>query len=300
MPVVGERTATIGALLCEAGAALRVAGLEEPRREARLLLGHVLGRAPGLLPLAAAEPVDPAAAAHFRALVACRAARVPMAQLTGTRGFWTLELAVSPEVLIPRPDSEVLIEAALAAFPDRGRVRRVLDLGTGSGALLLAALAEFPAAVGVGVDRSAAALAVAEANARRSGLANRALFFCGDWAAALSTRFDLVLANPPYVPTAAIATLPAEVRDHEPLLALDGGADGLAAYRAILADLPRLLAPAGVAVVELGVEQAEAVAGLTAAQGLALLELRQDLGGSPRALVLRPAEKTVGEPRLAD
>lgn len=293
-------TDTIGSLLCEAGTMLRRAGIEAPRREARLLLGHVLGRAPGLLTIEAHEPVGPAAAARLRDLVGRRAAHVPAAHLTGTRGFWTLDLIVTPDVLIPRPDTETLIEAALAALPDRGAVRRVLDLGTGSGALLLAALSEFPAALGVGVDRSPAALAVARANAARANLADRALFLCGDWSAALGGAFGLVLANPPYILSAEIASLEPEVRDHDPRAALDGGPDGLCAYRAILADLPRLLAPDGVAVLELGAGQAAAVSSLAARRRLAVGELRQDLGGVMRAIVLRHAEKTVGESRIAD
>jgi release factor glutamine methyltransferase len=282
---------TVGSLLCEAGTVLRAAGIEEPRGEARLLLGHVLGRAPGLLTVGARQPVADADAARFRALVARRAQHVPAAHLTGTRGFWTLDLIVTPDVLVPRPDTETLIEAALAALPDRRAVRRVLDLGTGSGALLLAALSEFPAALGIGLDRSAAALALARANAARAGLADRARFLCGDWSAALGGAFDLVLANPPYIPSGEIAGLAPEVRDHDPRAALDGGADGLDAYRAILADLPRVLAPAGRAVLELGAGQAEKVGVLAAEGGLAVAELRQDLGRIPRAIVLRHAEK---------
>lgn len=293
-------TDTIGSLLCQAGAILRTAGIEEPRREARLLLGHILGRTPGLLTAQAHEPVGPAPAERFRTLVARRAAHEPAAHLTGTRGFWTLDLLVTPDVLIPRPETETLIEAALAALPQRASVRRVLDLGTGSGALLLAALSEFPAAFGIGIDRSLRALTVARANAARAHLADRALFLCGDWSAALSCRFDLVLANPPYIATAELATLEPEVRDHEPRAALHGGPDGLDAYRAILGDLALLLAPDAVAVLELGAGQAAEVSRLAEARGLAVRELRQDLGGVSRAVVLRHAEKTVGEPRIAD
>lgn len=291
---------TIGSLLRAADAVLRAAGIEEPRREARLLLGHLLGRAPGLLTTEAGVPVGDTEAQCFRELVARRAAHVPAAHLTGTRGFWTLDLIVTPDVLVPRPDSETLIEAALAALPDRSAVRRVLDLGTGSGALLLAALAEFPAALGVGVDRSPAALAVARANAARAGLADRALFVCGDWTVPLRATFDLVLANPPYVPSGAIAGLAPEVRDHDPRAALDGGPDGLAAFRAILADLPRVLASSGLAVLELGAGQAADVAALAAASRLEVAQLRQDWGGIPRAILLRHGEKTVGEPPAAD
>jgi release factor glutamine methyltransferase len=291
---------TIGSLLCEAGTVLRAAGIEQPRREARLLLGHVLGRVPGLLTTEAREQVDAAPAERYRAIVARRAAHVPAAHLTGTRGFWSLDLDVTPDVLIPRPETETLVEAALAALPDRAAVHRVLDLGTGSGALLLAGLSEFSAAIGVGVDRSLAALSVARSNAVRTGLADRALFLCADWAAALDARFDLVLANPPYIRTADIAVLEPEVRDYDPRAALDGGADGLDACRAILADLPRILAPAGVAVLELGTGQAADVSMLAEKTGLAIVELRQDLGGIPRAIALRAAEKTVGEPGIAD
>jgi release factor glutamine methyltransferase len=290
---------TIGALLCEAGTILRDAGIEEPRREARLLLGHVLGRAPGLLTAEAHEAVTGADAARFRGLVARRAAHVPAAHLTGERGFWTLDLSVTPDVLVPRPDTETLIEAALDLLPDRAAVRRVLDLGTGSGALLLAALGEYRDALGVGVDRSLAALAIARRNAVRHGLAERALFLCGDWSASLRAEFDLVLSNPPYIRSAEIAGLAPEVRDHEPRAALDGGADGLEAYRAILAELPRVLAPSGLAVLELGAGQAKDVTALVRGAGLVVVQLRQDLGGISRAICLRAAEKTVGDPAIA-
>jgi release factor glutamine methyltransferase len=277
---------TVGALLCEAGERLRAAGVEEARLEARLLLGHVLGRKPLALPLEGGRPVPDADAARFRALLARRCAREPLAYLTGTRGFWTLDLAVTPEVLIPRPDTETVVAAALDHAGDPAAVRRVLDLGTGSGAILLALLAECPNAHGVGVDRSAGALAVARANAAASGLAGRAGFVRGDWAEALAGRFDIVAANPPYIETATISTLAPEVAAHEPLAALDGGADGLACYRAIVPALPRLLAPRGVAVLEIGAGQAESVAAIAAASGLRPLEMRQDLGGVPRAFAL--------------
>jgi release factor glutamine methyltransferase len=282
-------TATIGALLCEAGDAFRAAGIAEARIEARLLLGHVLGRKPLALPMEGRRSVAEEDAARFRALVARRVAREPSAYLTGTRGFWTLDLAVTPDVLIPRPDTETVVSAALDAISDRSAIRHVLDLGTGSGAILLALLAECPAADGIGLDRSGAALAVARANAAASGLAARAAFVCGDWAEAVTGPFDLVVSNPPYIATAMIATLDPEVAAHEPRAALDGGSDGLAAYRAIVPHLSRLLGAHGVAVLELGFGQARAVADLVAQVGLAVAEIRQDLGGIDRALVLRPA-----------
>lgn len=276
---------TIGALLCRAGARLRDAGIENPRREARLLLGHALGLDPAQL---VARAHDPAEAPGFDALVARRAAHEPAAHILGVREFWGMAFRVGPAVLVPRPDSETLIEAALGACPDREAVARVLDLGTGSGALLCAALAEFPAAHGIGLDRSLAALAVARGNAAALGLGDRAGFVAGDWLAAIVGGFDLVLANPPYVAEAEMAALALEL-GHEPRAALVAGADGLDAYRVILPGLAGVLAPAGVAVLELGAGQADAVAGLAAAAGLAVQAVRHDLAAIPRALVLARA-----------
>jgi release factor glutamine methyltransferase len=276
---------TLAALLDATAAGLRAAGIAQPRLEARLLLAHVLGLPPAEL---AAHTVLPPDAALLEHLAARRAAREPLALILGHRGFWTLDLAVSAATLIPRADSETLIEAALSARPERGRVRRILDLGTGTGCLLLAGLSEFPAAFGVGVDRVPAAVALARRNAAAAGLAARAAFCCGDWTGALRGHFDLVLANPPYIPSSEIAGLMAEVARFEPASALDGGADGLAAYRAILADLSRVLAPDGRAVLEVGQGQSGAVAGLAEAAGLLVAEVRPDLGGVPRAVVLCP------------
>jgi len=234
-------------------------------------------------------PVPPDAAAAFAAMLQRRLDREPMAYITGRTGFWTLDLAVSPATLIPRADTETLIEAALEAFPDRRQITRVLDLGTGTGALLLAALAEFPGAFGLGVDRVREAAALAAANARANGLAGRAAFLVADWAAPLAGRFDLVLSNPPYIPGPDIAGLMQEVAVHEPRLALDGGADGLDAYRAIAAALPALLAPGGRAVLELGQGQCEGVEAIARGAGLCPCGAREDLGGVPRALLLAAA-----------
>lgn len=262
---------------------LTAAGIEGARREARMLLHHLLGLPDRSIPSPDAI-VDERA---FEALLARRAAREPMAFILGRQGFWTLDLDVSPATLIPRADSETLIHAALAALPDRASVRTVLDLGTGTGALLLAALTEFPRAWGVGVDLSPAAAALAVRNARRNGLSDRSCFLCGHWGAALDRRFDLILANPPYIASADIAGLMPEVVLHEPRAALDGGADGLAAYREIIADLPRLLGPGGVAILELGAGQADQVKAIAAVAGFAKPLLRCDLAGIARALVLR-------------
>jgi release factor glutamine methyltransferase len=277
---------TVGGLLCHAGQRLRAAGIESPRLEARLLLGHAMGvRAEDLL-RDPRRPVPPEAAGRFADLHRRRLAHAPIAHLLGTREFWSLPIAVSPATLIPRPDSETLIEAAIEAFPDHAAVRSILDLGTGTGCLLLAALTEFPAATGLGVDRVPEAAALAAANARRLGLADRARFLVGDWAEALDGRFALVLCNPPYIEAAAIPTLALEVARHEPASALDGGPDGLGAYRAVCAALPRLLADGGRAVLELGQGQRAAVEAIARAAGLRPLGCRADLGGIERALVL--------------
>ena len=280
---------TIGFFLCQAGQRLRGAAIEAPRLEARRLLAHVLGTTEEALlrDPRAAVPADKAQ--HFATLLARRVAHEPFAYLTGRVGFWTLELEVSPATLIPRADSETLVEAALAACPDKRAALKVLDLGTGTGALLLAVLSEFPAASGVGIDLKPAAADLAARNAARLGLAVRARFLAGDWAAAVRGPFDLILCNPPYVESAAIPGLMPEVARHEPASALDGGADGLDAYRRIIADLPRLLAPRGVAVLELGQGQQAAVEALAKSAGLTPEACRADLGGLPRALVLRPA-----------
>jgi release factor glutamine methyltransferase len=270
------------AALTHAAAALAAAGIEAPRREARLLLAHLLGTTTRALPPEHAA-VDADALA---ATLARRAAREPLAYITGTTGFWTFDLAVSPATLIPRPDSETLIEAAIAAFPARTAVKTVLDLGTGTGCLLLAALSEFPAATGVGVDRVAAAASLAAANAARLGLAARATFLVANWAAPLRARFDLILCNPPYIDPAVIPTLMQEVARHEPATALDGGADGLAAYTSLIPTLPALLAPGGWAILELGQGQSPAVAALARAAGFTRLATRADLAGMERALLL--------------
>lgn len=277
---------TVGAFLCEAGQLLRAAAIESPRLEARWLLAHAMGTTVEALLREPRAPVPPEAQPRFRDLLARRAARVPLAHLTGRVGFWTLDLEVSPDTLIPRADSEALVEAVL----ESGRApRRVLDLGTGTGALLLAVLSEFPEARGVGVDLRPEAAALAARNAARGGLSARAAFLAGDWATALAARFDLILSNPPYIPSGDIPALMPEVAAHEPASALDGGADGLEAYRRLLAALPWLLAPGGLAVFELGIGQADAVARLATAAGLRPRGLKRDLGGVDRAILLESA-----------
>ncbi len=261
---------------------LAAAGIDNPRLEARLLLAHALGCTPADLLREPAAAVPPE---RLDAPLNRRLAHEPLAYILGRREFWSLDFAVSPATLIPRPDSETLVEAALAACP---APRRVLDLGTGTGCLLLAVLHERPAAFGIGTDLSPDAAALAARNARSLGLANRAVFLCADWARPLRGGFDLILSNPPYIETDAIDGLMPEVARHEPRRALDGGTDGSAAYRSILADLPRLLAPHGVAVLELGAGQAREVAAEARMRGF-LVALRADLAGTQRAILLRHA-----------
>jgi release factor glutamine methyltransferase len=268
--------------LNRAAATLQKAGIESPRHEARLLLAHLLGVATKFLPPANA----PVPASAFNATLARRVAHEPLAFITGTSGFWTFEVAVSPATVIPRPDSETLIEAALEIFPNRAAVARVLDLGTGTGCLLLAALLEFPQAFGIGVDRVPQAAALAASNAARLNLSPRAAFLAADWSAPLGGKFDLVLCNPPYIATEALPSLMPEVAEHEPATALDGGADGLGAYRKLIPALSNLLATGGVAILELGQGQSEAVTNLAKSAGFTCIATRPDLAGIDRALRL--------------
>ena len=247
--------------------------------DAELLLAHALGldreRLLLDLPLEAPDAFEP--------LLARREAGEPVAYIVGQRAFWTIELEVTPDVLIPRPDSETLIDAAVEHFRGTEGPGRILDLGTGSGALLLAALDQWPGATGIGVDRSEAALAIARRNANRLGMAGRAELRTGNWSDGIDQRFDLILCNPPYV--AAAAALGPGVAEYEPHEALFAGEDGLDALRALGPQLPRLLEPGGLAAVEIGFDQAASAAALLARDGLSA-RLARDLAGHPRALLL--------------
>jgi release factor glutamine methyltransferase len=262
-------------------AARRFAFSATPRLDAELLMAHALGVTREAMLLGR---MDGAAPPTFAALVERRAAHEPVAYITGRRAFWTIELQVGPGVLVPRADSETLIEAAVSHFAGRSP-RRILDLGTGPGTLLLAALDQWRGATGLGIDASAAALGYADANARGLGLSARTEFRHGDWADGVEERFDLVLANPPYIATAE--ALPAEVRAFEPARALFAGTDGLDDYRRIAPALPRLLLPGGVACIEIGATQAAAVRAMLEAQGLKT-NLHQDLGGRDRCVTATP------------
>lgn len=256
---------------------------DTPRLDAELLLAHVLGE-DRLAMLVGRAPVPAEAVARFEALLARRRRHEPVAHILGEREFWSLPLRVTPDVLVPRPDSETLIAEALRHFAARPP-GRVLDLGTGSGALLLAALSEWPAATGLGIDRSEAALAVAAENAERLGLEGRAVFRLGDWAEGLDERFDLILCNPPYIPEGT--PLMPDVERYEPAGALFGGADGLDPYRLLLPEVERLLVPGGVALFEFGEGQAEPLMAMAADTGAGVRTVA-DLAGRPRVLVVAP------------
>jgi release factor glutamine methyltransferase len=269
----------------------RTGGLDSPELDARILVGHALG-----LDRAAVAAADSHRLSHdeedtIAALAARRLAREPVARIIGAKEFWSLPLRIDAATLVPRPETETVVETVLAAIDARGmrhRPLRIADLGTGSGAILLALLSELPNAIGVGTDASAAALAIARENANRLRLA-KAQFVACNMAAALHGPFDVIASNPPYIPSADIAALAPDVRDFEPRSALDGGSDGLDFYRTIAAAAPALLAPRGILTVELGVGQAEPVAALFAAAGLALSPPRPDLNGVPRAFLAERA-----------
>lgn len=267
-------------------AEFRAAGLDSPQLDARLLIGHALGLDHAALAAAASRLLDAAEQRAIAALARRRLAHEPVARIVGMKEFWSLTLSIDATTLVPRPETETVVEAALAAVDDGGvrtRALRLADLGTGSGAILLALLTELPNAFGVGTDVSLQALAVARANARGLRLNRAALVAC-NMAAALRGPFDLIVSNPPYVASGDIAGLAPDVRLFDPRLALDGGADGLDCYRAIAAAAPALLVPNGVIVVELGAGQAGAVASLFAGAGLAPSPPRPDLTGVPRAI----------------
>ncbi|WP_421725394.1 peptide chain release factor N(5)-glutamine methyltransferase [Bauldia sp.] len=264
-----------------------------PELDARLLLAGALGRDPDDIVLRDREPVRADDRASVAALVERRVAGVPVARLLGEKAFWNQTLRLVPETLVPRPDTETLVEAALDAVAARGArdaPLAILDLGTGSGAILLALASELPEAFGIGVDISEAAIRAARANAARAGLADRTAFVVADWAAAIDMRFDLVVSNPPYIPSGAIPGLPVEVVDHDPHIALDGGADGLVAYRAILNDFDRLLKPDGSVLLEVGQGQASDVGALAKDRGWRTATSR-DLAGIDRVVSLTACKK---------
>jgi release factor glutamine methyltransferase len=269
------------------GAARLVGVADNPGLEARLLLGRALGLTRNDM---IREPDRAVDTAGFDALVARRIAHEPLALIVGHREFWSLDFLVSPATLIPRPDSETLIETALIACGGRPPPRTILDLGTGTGCLLLALLTEFPSAFGIGLDLNPAAAVLAKRNAVRLGLAGRASFVVGDWTGPLSGRFGLIVSNPPYIAGSEIESLMPEVARHEPRAALDGGSDGYDAYRAILPALTRHLDPDGAAILELGAGQSSYVTERARDAGWRT-SLHLDLAEIPRAIVLTGANR---------
>lgn len=269
---------------------LRAQGLDSPELDARLLVGAALGLDLTGLVRAAARVLNAAEAAVIAAFAQKRMDGIPVARIIGNQEFWGLDLRLSADTLVPRPDTETVVEAALDLIPGGrgGAALRIADLGTGSGAILLALLSEWPGAVGVATDLSLSALHTARGNAQRLGLADRAHFVACDYAAALAPGFDLIVSNPPYIPALEIATLAVEVRDHDPRRALDGGADGLDAYRRIAPQSAALLKAGGLVMLEVGQGQSAEVSTLLKTAGLTLQEpARCDLGGIPRAVIGR-------------
>jgi release factor glutamine methyltransferase len=269
----------------------RANAIDSAELDARMLVGAALGLDLTGIIAAASRPLTSDEAARLEAFADRRLRGEPVARIVGLKEFWGLPLRLSAATLVPRPDTETVVELALEmlrARPDRNRRLRIADLGTGSGAILLALLSELPDALGVGTDISLAALVTAYANAARLGLAGRAAFVACDYAAALAGPFDLIVSNPPYIRSAEIADLAAEVRDHDPRGALDGGSDGLDAYRALVPQAARLLAAGGILAVEVGYDQGGELEGLMMAAGLTLGgPAKADLAGIPRAVAGR-------------
>ena len=289
-PVGSETDADLDSVLRGAAARLGAAGIDSPRLDARVLVAHALGLSPGDLVLRHRRLVAPAARRLIARLIERRARREPVSRIVRRREFWSLPFRVTPATLDPRPDSETVISAVLEALPARDAAMRLLDLGTGTGCLLLALLSELPCASGIGVDVSPAALRVARANAGALGLKARARFRHGVWADGLRGRFDVILSNPPYIPTDGLAALPTEV-GFDPVAALDGGPDGLVCYRALGEALPRLLAPDGIVALEVGAGLATAVAAIMTRQGLRIAKIVRDLANNERVVVARPGAR---------
>lgn len=273
--------------MTEAAAQLRRAGLETARLDARLLLGYAAGITQEALMGYPERAVDGDALARYRTYIERRARHEPLAYVTGEKEFWGMTLSVTAHTLIPRPDSETLVDTVVKGVPDRDALLRILDLGTGSGCLLLALLKELPNAHGIGVDINPEAVAQAARNAQAVGLESRSRWQVGCWMAEVSGLFDVVVSNPPYIPAEEIAALAPEVADYEPHLALNGGTDGLSCYRQILSELGGVLSPGGIAAFEIGVGQGGAVKEIGIYAGLRFVMSAHDLAGIERCVVFR-------------
>lgn len=281
---------TIAEALAEAVEQLEEAGVDSAHLDARLLLSRVLGVSRAYLTMHADAYLSDSELMAFDVLVERRAAREPMAQILGEREFWSLNFRVTADTLDPRPDSESIIEAVLRYVPSKQSRLLMADFGVGSGCLLLSLLSEYPRAHGLGVDMSAAALEVAEKNAHTLGLSTRATFHQTSWGEGVIGRYDVIVSNPPYIRESDMAALEPEVTQYEPHSALVGGEDGLEAYRALLPDVKRLLAPNGIAVLEFGQGQAADVTAIAEANELRMLETCKDLAGIERCAVFAHAE----------
>ncbi|KAA5607028.1 peptide chain release factor N(5)-glutamine methyltransferase [Roseospira marina] len=297
--MIATDSGSIAAALAAATARLEAAGVPDARFDARLLAAHALDLpSPGALTVRGSDPMPDAAARRLEALLDRRAAREPVGRILGRRGFWTLDLALGPETLEPRPDTETVVTAVLDRLPDPEVPLSVLDLGTGTGAILLALLAECRHADGLGLDIAPGAVAAAADNAERNGLSARARFQVSDWRDGLTEApgpYDIIVSNPPYIATAELATLAPEVRAHDPVQALDGGSDGLDAYRVLVPLAASRLHPGGWLAVEVGAGQAETVADLMRAAGLENRAAVPDLTGTARCVIgARPGKKRTG------
>jgi release factor glutamine methyltransferase len=266
---------------------LTEAGFETAALDARLLLLEALGISATDLITGPDMPLTSEEAETLTAFVQRRLNHEPVARIIGEREFWGLPFRLSLETLVPRPDTETLVETALDLLPHRRAPLRIVDFGTGSGCILVALLHELPQATGLGVDLSFGALVTARANADGNRVGNRSHFALSRWADAVSGPFDLIVSNPPYIASGVISPLDEEVREHDPRLALDGGPDGLEPYRILLTEAERLLAPGGLLVVEIGYDQAEALSGLAKVHGLEILRIAHDLSGNPRCIAMK-------------
>jgi release factor glutamine methyltransferase len=276
---------TIGEALAQAAKRLDEAGIERPQAEARILLEAAGGRGRGQIIAFPEHAITAAERELFQNLVRRRCAREPISRILGNREFWSLRFAISPATLDPRPDSETLVAAVLARIPDRAAALSILDLGTGTGCLLLALLSELPRANGVGIDSSDAACETASMNAEALGLSARAEFRIGDWARDISAQFDVIISNPPYIESAAIDALAPEVSRYDSRGALDGGPDGLSAYRALIPQAVPRTKPGGLLALEIGAGQGAAVRAIADEAGLTGLGGAQDLAGIERCLL---------------
>jgi release factor glutamine methyltransferase len=282
---------TLRKAFAEAASVLRHGGIATPELDARLLLCHAASLTHEAYIACARDELPPATRVRLDAAIERRLKHEPVARITGSREFYGRDFLLDPHALDPRPDTETLIEAALAHLERKGlrdMPLRLLDLGTGTGCILVTLLAELPRAHGIGTDKSGAALAMAAANARRLGVSSRVSFAAGDWLDAVTGKFDLVLSNPPYLVSGEIAGLAADVAAYDPILALDGGQDGLDAYRRIASRAGEVLAEDGRLIFEIGPAQSEAVAGILGQAGLRLdgpEGIRRDLAGRPRVVV---------------